>query len=747
MSVRLTGHLKIKIQSAKNLANADVFGKSDPYVIVRLDKAEVAKTKTIDNDNDPVWNFEDIIDVNEEHETITFHVFDEDPGLTHDDLGFLTLPVAPLLQGKISGPGQLTKTPKDIKSILNFEVSLTPPTWELVHGNFPMRNSCSVSLYQSAHVEDGDIPELIDVGHYTPGKCWEDIYRSILHAKHFVYLTGWSLNIHTQLLRVNPIIKGDGTGQGNGMMNMGELLKFKASEGVRVLVHLWNEKASVTVGTSKTSGIMNTHDEETQAYFENTPVVVKLSYRHGTMTGHEWIFTHHQKSVILDEALKGQPLDSDTRRVVAYVGGLDLCDGRWDTPKKTLYRSLNSAHKGDWHMPWPGPTEVHGPREPWQDIHSRVEGPAARDVLTNFEQRWHKQGRSHVPKLLNISEIKQIIPAEDDVVTGDEVWNVQLFRSIDQYSVNKTGIEKDIQLGYVNAIRCAERFIYIENQYFLGSSQYWLKEKDTGAVNLIPIELTKKVISKIESGQDFAIYVVIPLYPEGVPVDGAVQEILHWQANTFRMMYSMIAAAIAKKGLNKHPCDYLNVYCLGNRETSVGCHGGPVTKEDIEKDTDGYLSKLTKSRRFQVYVHSKMMIVDDKYIIVGSANINERSMGGNRDTEIAIGAYQPKYDEDALPKGEVHKFRMALWAEHFGCSLPQHLAPEKPENIQKMNDLALHNWALFEQADVCEMEGHIMKYPYQISQKGEVVAKPERFPDTEALVEGVGTSLPDTLTI
>ena len=38
-----------------------------------------------------------------------------------------------------------------------------------------------------------------------------------------------------------------------------------------------------------------------------------------------------------------------------------------------------------------------------------------------------------------------------------------------------------------------------------------------------------------------------------------------------------------------------------------------------------------------MYYFSKMMIVDDAYIIVGSANINERSMSGTRDTEMAVG--------------------------------------------------------------------------------------------------------------
>jgi phospholipase D1/2 len=33
--------------------------------------------------------------------------------------------------------------------------------------------------------------------------------------------------------------------------------------------------------------------------------------------------------------------------------------------------------------------------------------------------------------------------------------------------------------------------------------------------------------------------------------------------------------------------------------------------------------------------------VDDEYIIIGSANINQQSMDGARDSEIAMGAYQP----------------------------------------------------------------------------------------------------------
>lgn len=58
------------------------------------------------------------------------------------------------------------------------------------------------------------------------------------------------------------------------------------------------------------------------------------------------IFTHHQKTVILDaDAGNGK------RKIIAFVGGLDLCGGRYDTPKHPLFRTLRTFHKDDFHQP------------------------------------------------------------------------------------------------------------------------------------------------------------------------------------------------------------------------------------------------------------------------------------------------------------------------------------------------------------------------------------------------------------
>jgi phospholipase D1/2 len=37
-----------------------------------------------------------------------------------------------------------------------------------------------------------------------------------------------------------------------------------------------------------------------------------------------------------------------------------------------------------------------------------------------------------------------------------------------------------------------------------------------------------------------------------------------------------------------------------------------------------------------IYIHSKMMVIDDRIAMIGSANINDRSLKGTRDTELAV---------------------------------------------------------------------------------------------------------------
>lgn len=73
-----------------------------------------------------------------------------------------------------------------------------------------------------------------------------------------------------------------------------------------------------------------------------------------------------------------------------------------------------------------------------------------------------------------------------------------------------------------------------------------------------------------------------------------------------------------------------------------------------------------------IYVHSKLLIVDDRVVICGSANINDRSMIGKRDSEIAAIIMDEEY-EDGRMNGKKYpsgifagRLRKYLFKEHLG---------------------------------------------------------------------------------
>lgn len=145
------------------------------------------------------------------------------------------------------------------------------------------------------------------------------------------------------------------------------------------------------------------------------------------------------------------------------------------------------------------------------------------------------------------------------------------------------------------------------------------------------------------------------------------------------------------------------------------------------------------------------MPVDDEYIIVGSANINQRSMDGARDSEIAMGAYQPYHLAARQPaRGQVHGFRMALWYEHLGMLDDSFAKPNTEECVRKVNMMADKYWDLFASESLeRDLPGHLLRYPIAVATEGDVTELPgtEFFPDTKARILGTKSDyLPPILT-
>ncbi|KAL4570832.1 hypothetical protein LXL04_026495 [Taraxacum kok-saghyz] len=797
--VLLHGNLDICVKEATKLPNLDAFNKkftplsgtSDPYVTVSVSNTVIGKTFVINNSENPVWMQHFHVPVAHNTTEVLFVVKDSDV-VGSQLIGAVGIPAEHLIANSVvkgtfpilNASGQPCKP----GAMLDLSIKYTPvdkiviyrdgvgsdPEFKGVPGTyFPLRRGGKVTLYQDAHVDE-TLPNLkLDRGlRFVQGDCWRDICDAIRQARRLIYITGWSIYHKVQLVRYGAKARDS---------ILGDLLKSKSEEGVRVLLLVWDDPTSKSYFGYKTEGVMQTHDEETRAFFKNSSVQVLLCPRSiakssWTKKDAETIYSHHQKTVIVDADA------GIKRRIMAYVGGLDLCEGRYDTPEHSLFSTLNTLHKDDFHNPnYSGPTNGC-PREPWHDLHCRIEGPAAYDVLQNFEERWLRaskpRGLSKMTKffdvLLKVDKIPDILGINDARYTSEkdpEGWHVQVFRSIDSNSVKGLGFPKDpkdaksknlicgknvlidmsIHTAYVKAIRTAQHFIYIENQYFLGSSYNWATHKSLGANNLIPMEIALKIANKIRANERFAAYIVIPMWPEGIPTNSATQRILFWQHQTMQMMYDIIYKALQEMGIEKEyePQDYLNFFCLGTRESTKYA---PISnlKPSFSPNTPQALS--INSRRFMIHVNSKGMIVDDEYVILGSANINQRSLEGTRDTEIAMGAYQPHHTwahKGSSPAGQVFGYRMSLWAEHIGEVESSFEEPQSVECVRRLRVLGEQNWKQYAAEKVTDMTAHLLKYPVEVDWMGRV--KPlsgcPNFPDVGGSIVGSFVSAQENLTI
>ncbi|KAL8137123.1 hypothetical protein V2J09_003124 [Rumex salicifolius] len=639
----------------------------------------------------------------------------------------------PLFEGGSKKPSKKHQ----LQLILWFKPAELEATWEksINHGGFhglrnstfPLRSNCGVTLYHDAHHHASFQPPTSVT---NPRNLWEDVYRAFEDAKHLIYIAGWSLNPNLVLIRDPQTNIQHGKG-----VKLGELLKRKAEEGVAVRIMLWDDETSMPF--IKNKGLMKTHDEDASAYFKNTKVVCRLCPRlHNKFPT---LFSHHQKTVTLDGRVKGSDCSINHREIISFVGGVDLCDGRYDTEEHSLFKALNKeSHCQDFYQTsiQGASLERGGPREAWHDAHACVTGPAARDVLNNFEQRWSKQCDPSL--LVPPSTINDLFTESEMGDSSNKNWKVQVFRSIDHFSVTPSSsrapmTEQSIHEAYVEAIRRADRFIYIENQYFVGGCSLWGQDQHSGCKNLIPIEIALKIASKIRARQRFAAYILIPMWPEGVPESDSVQDILHWTKTTMSMMYGIIAQALKEVGEQGHPKDYLNFFCLANREEKV--EGEMVPPLSPHPGTQYWYAQ--ENRRFMIYVHAKIMIVDDMYMMIGSANVNQRSMDGARDTEIGIGCYQTDNDGRGETNGDIMAYRMSLWYEHTGRAHKTYMEPESLDCVEMMRTTGEKTSEIYCRDELVDMKGvHLISYPVRVSQDGCVGDTVMLFPDTQTPVGG-----------
>ncbi|KAJ2806106.1 hypothetical protein H4R20_001816 [Coemansia guatemalensis] len=343
------------------------------------------------------------------------------------------------------------------------------------------------------------------------------------------------------------------------------LLKRKAEEGVKIYVYVYKEvTVSLTINSSYTK-------RKLQSLHPN--IMVQRHPDH--LAGGTMFWAHHEKMTIVDNTF-------------AFIGGLDLCWGRYDTHGHRL---------ADYYLPHSGRGFVHlqnyfgqdynnarihdfanvndyestlidrrmTPRMPWHDVHMAMIGQPARDVARHFIQRWNFIKSS---KGMSKPKLPFLMPKGEYSATRNDLQyrgtcRTQVLRSSAEWSL---GISKEssIHTAYCEMIRDAKHFVYIENQFFVSNAR---EDPAHTIKNRIAEALVDRIRRAHAQQAKFRVIIVIPLMPafEGdVNAVGAatLKLVMHWQYQSICRGDHSIAAQLERDGIDMH--DYIRFFGLRN---------------------------------------------------------------------------------------------------------------------------------------------------------------------------------------
>ncbi|XP_068212303.1 phospholipase D1 isoform X2 [Palaemon carinicauda] len=336
------------------------------------------------------------------------------------------------------------------------------------------------------------------------------------------------------------------------------------------------------------------------------------------------------------------------------------------------------------------------PRMPWHDIGLFVEGPAARDAARHFIQRWNavkdekaKPDRYYpylVPKSYERSSFMS-----SPLLPKHKV-KCQVLRSVGRWSAGLEESEFSILNAYTDLIRKAKHYIYIENQFFITCANMGEAKE---VHNSIGHEIVERIVQAHCNNEVFRVFILLPLLPAFEGMIGkssgvAMQYIVYWNYVSLCRGKTSLLHCLKDHGITEW-WKYVSFCSLRNYEE---LHGRPVSE--------------------LIYIHSKLMIIDDLYVIAGSANINDRSMIGNRDSEVCLLMEDEEFEHgimDGKPYGSgvlAGSLRRYLFCEHLGISEEDEEAtisvidPVSEEFfMKKWRNTAAKNTQIFEEVFSC----------------------------------------------
>ncbi|MYN02510.1 hypothetical protein GTP41_10410 [Pseudoduganella sp. DS3] len=555
-------------------------------------------------------------------------------------------------------------------------------------------------------------------------EAFHQIYRAMKSANYFVWIADWQMSHDVELVRAADPKRP------NRLHHLIE--QIIKSKPVQVRVLLYGSLKDTVPGTYDGQAKRKLESLNKQGYPGSVAVILQAPTT-GQLDSID--YSHHQKFVVIDGRIGfigGIDMANgrwETPNYDIIVDPERFVINEMYNPGATKIRGTTSREEKliedfDFAKPWSGHLIDEGcqPRMPWQDVHIKIEGPSVVDIHRNFVRRWNMarstasiwdldSNHSYIDKnWLKKLKVWDDLEAMQAAQSGSAI--VQIVRSVSSNHLFwenmrlddlelypnqrerelwkrclpawRSSHQDNILNAVKNCIRSADNYVYIETQFFITGFGRWGNQdstkfgnQDNGIRNGVGDELASRIGFHIKAKTPFHVYLVIPAHPEGSPDSGAVWK-QQWLAlasikHGDKSLINQIKKSL--KGVGRSPDEwtqYLTVLNMRNFGATIQYARDPDTNnEDFQCEIGRYVVSE------QIYIHSKLLIVDDAVAIVGSANTNDRSLTGNGDTEIAaviVDTEGVEFRDLGSPyKVHTRKFarelRKQLWRKHFGFDI------------------------------------------------------------------------------
>lgn len=410
--------------------------------------------------------------------------------------------------------------------------------------------------------------------------CYTSMAKAISTCKdatHYVYLLGWSLTDDFNLDPKNP------------KSTITDLLTSASAQGAEVRVMLAGGRPCTDIYPGCTRPNQN------EVKFINDSRIGVAILDSNLFSDKA---THHQKVLIV----RGH------EGLTAFCGGMDInIDRVQSVPRQ--------------------------PGSPMHDVHVRIQGPAALDLLKTFVTRWGSHPDSAKFNPLRAQD-EPPPKAQANLRLGinasvQRICSVAIARTFNHKS-NTNFRERGIEALMTRAIEGARSFIYIEDQYLVSLDAAKLLKQKSSDLKHITILIAASEISDME----------IPK----IRINKSGSETLKARKCAWELRADFLD--VLTEGLDDATRKKIRVFKLVSPPKRPQPVYGPGT-----------------------YVHSKTWIVDDELAVIGSANCNRR--GWQHDSEVNAFIFDDARALQARPPSDIaptfaQTLRSRLWSKHLG---------------------------------------------------------------------------------